>query len=117
MIKQRPEVLSGATIKIQSSMGTAYNTINSSKDGPFEVFVNVKKGGSDTQAVSEAIGRLCSLVLRMPDGLSQIERMEEIIYQLNGIGGSRPVGDVRSMPDGLAKALKMYLGDDNDTVG
>ena len=115
MIKQRPDVLKGATIKVQSSMGTAYNTINVIETGPFEVFVNVKQGGSDTQAVAEAIGRLCSLVLRMPDGLTQIQKTREIIEQLEGIGGSRPVGDVRSLPDGLAKALKIYIGDNDDT--
>ena len=46
--------------------------------------------------------------------MSQIERTRGIIDQLEGIGGSRPVGDVRSLPDGLAKALKIYIGDNDD---
>ena len=48
-------------------MGTAYITVNSDERGePFEVFLNVGKAGSEVSAVSEAIGRLISLVLRMP---------------------------------------------------
>ena len=49
---------------------------------PFEVFVQVGKGGSDTMAVAEALGRLISLILRLPSPLSPQRRLEEVISQL-----------------------------------
>lgn len=117
-IRQRPEALHGASVKIPTGVGTAYITINDIEKeelgGPFEVFVNVRKGGSDTQATAEAIGRLCSLVLRMNDGLTQEQRAREIIDQLHGIGGSRPIEEVRSLPDGVAKALRLHLERNDD---
>ncbi len=52
-------------------IGTAFVTVNDTGDGePFEVFVQVGKAGSDTMAVAEALGRLVSLVLRLPSPLS-----------------------------------------------
>lgn len=113
MIKQRPEALSGATLRIPTGTGTAYITVTSDGDGPFEVFVNIGRGGSDIQAAAEAIGRLCSLVLRLPDNLTPLERTEELISQLHGIGGFKELDGVRSMPDGVAKALRIYIGDDD----
>jgi len=78
------------------------------------VFCNVGKAGSDTAAVSEAIGRLISLVLRMPSPLSPTERLHQVVDQLSGIGGGRPMGfglrRVRSLPDGIAQALAEDLG-------
>lgn len=114
-IKQRNVQLNGQTRKIETGVGTAFVTINDDEDGPFEVFVNISKAGSDIQADAEAIGRLLSFIFRMPDGLTQMERAEEVVYQLKDIGGSRPTGDVRSMPDGVAKALKMHIGVDDGT--
>ena len=59
----------GATrIGVRLSNG-GLDRIEVSDDGagqPFEVFVSVGKAGSDTVAVAEAIGRLISLMLRMP---------------------------------------------------
>jgi ribonucleoside-diphosphate reductase alpha chain len=64
--------------------------------------------------VSEAIGRLISFALRMPSPLSPTERLEQIVEQLGGIGGGRPMGfglqRVRSLPDGIAQALAEDLG-------
>ena len=86
---------------------------------PFEVFVNTSKAGSDTAAVSEAIGRLISYVLRLASPVPPRERLKEIWRQLSGIGGGRSLGfgpnRVRSLPDGVAQALAEYLeGTDAD---
>ena len=79
----------------------------------FEVFINTAKAGSDTAAVSEAIGRSLSYILRMSSPIPPRDRLEEIIRQYHGIGGRRPLGfgpnRVRSLPDGVAKALQEYL--------
>ena len=69
--------------------------------------------GSDTAAVAEAIGRLVSLALRMPSPLSSQERLSEVINQLAGIGGRRPLGfgpnRVRSLPDAIAQVLARHI--------
>jgi ribonucleoside-diphosphate reductase alpha chain len=89
--------------------------VNQSVTGePFEVFLNVGKAGSDVQADAEALGRLISLVLRMPSPLNPRERVEEIVKQLDRIGGRRDAGmgpaRVRSIPDAVAQVLAEYTG-------
>jgi len=113
--KPRPRAVHGSTYEIATPLGKAYVTVNrNGADQPFEVFCNVGKAGSDTAAVSEAIGRLISLALRLPSPLSPTERLQEIVDQLGGIGGGRPMGfgarRVRSLPDGIAQALAEDLG-------
>jgi len=113
--KPREHALIGQTYKIETPLGGAYVTINrNGNNEPFEVFCNVGKAGSDTAAVSEAIGRLISLTLRLPSPLTPTERLEEVVKQLSGIGGGRPMGfglqRVRSLPDGIAQALSEDLG-------
>lgn len=112
--KPRPTILQGTTYRTPTPLGTAYITINENGDRiPFEVFANVGKAGSDTAAVAEAIGRLISLTLRMPSPLTMQERLLEVIDQLSGIGGRRPMGfgpnRVRSLPDAVAQVLARHL--------
>lgn len=112
--KPRPRHLEGYTYSIQTPLGKTFVTINENGDGqPFEVFVNTAKAGSDTAAVSEAIGRSLSYILRMSSPIPPRERLDEVIRQYSGIGGRRPLGfganRVRSLPDGVAQALREYL--------
>ena len=80
---------------------------------PFEVFINTAKAGSETAAHSEAIGRLISYLLRIASPIEPNQRMRVIVDQLAGIGGGRSLGfgpnRVRSLPDGISKALDEYL--------
>ncbi len=80
---------------------------------PFEVFINTAKAGSETAAVSEAIGRLISYILRLASPVEPRDRLKEIVRQLSGIGGGRSLGfgpnRVRSLPDGVAQLLSEYL--------
>ncbi|MBN1179325.1 MAG: ribonucleoside reductase class II [Anaerolineae bacterium] len=113
--RPRPDALDGRTYRLRTPLGTAYITINVDGDGePFEVFLNVGKAGSDTAAVSEAIGRLISYALRIPSPLSPAERTQQVADQLKGIGGGRPLGFGRarvwSLPDGVAQILEEHLG-------
>jgi len=89
--------------------------VNGTEDGePFEVFVQVGKGGSDTMAVAEALGRLISLTLRLPSPLTPQRRLEEVISQLSRIGGAQPMGfgagKVLSLPDALGRTLAEHIG-------
>ena len=115
VIKPRPHSLSGKTYRMETPIGTAFITVNETSDGePFEVFVQVGKGGSDTMAVAEALGRLISLTLRLPSPLSAGRRLEEVISQLARIGGAQPTGfgraKVLSLPDALARTLAEHVG-------
>lgn len=119
-IKQRPAVVQGYTRQVNAPEGKINITINSDDQGPFEVFVNVGKAGSDISALSEALGRLISINLQLLSPLSQTDRAQEITNQLRGIGGSRSVGfgsqQVRSMPDAVARALEIHLETLQDTI-
>ncbi|QBD83767.1 hypothetical protein EPA93_43545 [Ktedonosporobacter rubrisoli] len=112
-IKERPPVVQGYTRQVRAPEGKINITVNSDEQGPFEVFVNLGKAGSDIAALSEALGRLISLNLQLLSPLSQVDRMKVISEQLRGIGGSRSVGfgvqQVRSLPDGVARALELHL--------
>ena len=116
VVQPRPRTLVGRTYRVETPLGTAYVVINESETGdPFEVFVSVGKAGSDTMAVAEAMGRLISLTLRMPSPLSARRRLDEVIAQLSGIGGGRPLGfgpqRVLSLPDGIARVLAEHVGE------
>lgn len=121
--KPRPRKLTGETYRIHTPLGTTYVTVNENGHGegqPFEVFLHTAKVGSDTAAVSEALGRLLSYILRISSPVSPRKRLQEIVRQLVGIGGGRSTGfgpqRVRSLPDGVAQMLQMYL-DETETDG
>ncbi|MEJ7727797.1 MAG: vitamin B12-dependent ribonucleotide reductase [Polyangiaceae bacterium] len=122
VLEPRPPSLSGTTYRVETPLGTAYVVVNEDAGGaPFEVFVSVGKAGTDTSAVAEAIGRLVSLALRVPSPVSGRARLGEIVEQLSGIGGARPLGfgseRVLSLPDGVARALARHLGSEPTRSG
>jgi len=112
--KARPRALRGETFHIDTPLGKAFITVNTNGgDQPFEVFINTAKAGSETAAVSEAIGRLISYVLRLASPVAPIDRLREVVAQLTGIGGGRSLGfgpkRVRSLPDGVGQVLGEYV--------
>lgn len=115
--RMRPTVLHGNTYRKHTPIGTAYITVNANGGGdkePFEVFINVAKVGSDVAADAEGLGRLISLILRMPSPLSPYERVQDVIAQLRGIGSGRQSGfgkqRILSLPDAVAQALAEHIG-------
>ncbi len=112
--KPRPRTLVGSTFRVETPLGKAFITVNQNGGGhPFEVFINTAKAGSETAAVSEAIGRLVSYVLRLASPIPPRERLAEVVRQLSGIGGGRSLGfgpnRIRSLPDGVGQVLDEYL--------
>lgn len=112
--KPRPRSLKGYTYSIETPLGKAFVTVNENGGSqPFEVFINTAKAGSETAAHSEAIGRLISYILRISSAVEPRKRLKTVMEQLGGIGGGRSLGfganRVRSLPDGIAKALDEYL--------
>ncbi|MCC2686548.1 MAG: Ribonucleotide reductase alpha subunit [Paenibacillaceae bacterium] len=108
--KSRPQILRGATYKINTPFGMAYITINDLNDTPGEIFLNVGKAGSDVFAMSEALGRVCSLFLRYGEHGNKVSLL---IKHLKGIGGSGAIGfgvnRVESIADAVAKALELHV--------
>jgi ribonucleoside-diphosphate reductase alpha chain len=106
--RQRPAMLRGRTVKMNSPLGDLYVTINEDENGrPFEVFCTLGKAGGAAMADAEAIGRLVSLGLR--SGIPIIS----IKDQLRGISCDRAVGvgpnKVLSAPDAIGQAIERYL--------
>ncbi len=119
--KPRPRHLSGKTYRARTPLGTTYVTVNENGEGkgqPFEVFMHTSKAGSETAAVSEALGRLISYILRLSSPVSPRNRVKEIVRQLSGIGGMRSIGfgpqRVSSLPDGVAQVLQEYLDESEE---
>ncbi|WP_371860406.1 adenosylcobalamin-dependent ribonucleoside-diphosphate reductase [Paenibacillus lautus] len=108
--KKRPQVLRGATYKMNTPFGMAYITINDLDGIPSEIFLNVGKAGSDVFAMAEALGRVCSLFLRYGDHGNKVELL---IKHLKGIGGTGAIGfganRVESIADAVAKALETHV--------
>lgn len=110
--RKRNELVPGVTVKIKTSDGSLYVTINRGiRDEPFEVFATVGKAGGKAHAYTEAIGRLISLALQynIP--------CEDVIKELRGISSGDPVGfgeaRVLSVPDGIGQALQKFLDYEN----
>lgn len=115
--RQRPAKLHGSTYRQDTPLGKAYITINSDEEGqPFEVFLNIGKAGSETSALSEALGRLMSFILRMSSDLTATQRLSMVEDMLRGIGGGRPFGfgakRVTSLADAIGKVLSQHLAGD-----
>ena len=120
----RSTVLHGTTYRKMTPIGTAYITVNwdgGSANEPFEIFINVAKVGSDVSADAEGLGRLISLILRMPSPLTPKQRTQAVIAQLRGIGSGRPMGfgknKVMSLPDAVAQVLEEHLGLEQSSDG
>ncbi len=106
--RQRPAMLRGRTIKMNSPLGDLYVTINEDESGrPFEMFCTLGKAGGAAMADAEAIGRLISLALRSGIPIARIRD------QLRGISCDRAVGvgpnKVLSAPDAIGQAIERYL--------
>jgi ribonucleoside-diphosphate reductase alpha chain len=113
-VQPRPMVVHGSTYKLNTPVGTAFITVNTTETGdPLEVFINVGKAGTDVYAMATGLGRIISIALRFNSQLSPQERVKEIIDQLQGIGGARTLGfgkeRIRSLPDAIAKVLSMHF--------
>ncbi len=106
--RSRPELLRGATRRLETPLGTLYVTITEDDRGqPFEVFMSLGKAGGALMADVEALGRLISLALR--SGIP----MNEIYRQLRGISSDRVIGlgpnKVLSVPDAVGIAIERYM--------
>jgi ribonucleoside-diphosphate reductase alpha chain len=110
--RSRPELLRGATRRLETPLGTLYVTITEDDRGqPFEVFMSLGKAGGALMADVEALGRLISLALR--SGIP----MKEIYRQLRGISSDRVIGlgpnKILSVPDAVGIAIERWMQEKN----
>jgi ribonucleoside-diphosphate reductase alpha chain len=108
--RSRPDLLRGATRRVETPLGTMYvNITEDDKGQPFEVFISLGKAGAPLMADVEAIGRLISLALR--SGVP----LQEVYRQLRGISSDRVVGlgpnKVLSVPDAIGIAIEKWIQD------
>ena len=106
--RTRPDLLKGATRRVETPLGTMYvNITEDDKGQPFEVFISLGKAGGALMADVEAIGRLSSLALR--SGIP----LREVYRQLRGISSDRVVGlgpnKVLSVPDAIGIAIEKWM--------
>lgn len=106
--RPRPDVMQGATRKMETSCGSLYVTVNWDESGrPFEVFTSMGKAGGCASSQSEAIGRLVSLALR--SGIDP----QQVVRQLRGISCHLPMGigrnKISSCADAVAQAIEYFL--------
>jgi len=106
--RSRPDLLKGATRRVETPLGTMYvNITEDDKGQPFEVFISLGKAGGALMADVEAIGRLISLALR--SGIP----LREVYRQLRGISSDRAVGlgpnKVLSVPDAIGIAIEKWM--------
>ena len=106
--RSRPDLLRGATRRVETPLGTMYvNITEDDKGQPFEVFISLGKAGAPLMADVEAIGRLISLALRSGVPLPEVYR------QLRGISSDRVVGlgpnKVLSVPDAIGIAIEKWI--------
>lgn len=117
----RPQKLTGATYEWLTPLGKAFVTVNEYLGDPIEVFINIGKAGSDISAMSEALGRLATLFLKHAGLKTADEKVQMLVKHLSDIGGSTSVGfgsnRISSVPDALAKTLKVHLEDSHRRQG
>ncbi len=103
----RPDMLSGKTIKMKTGCGSLYVTINQDQHGVFELFNTMGKAGGCAASQSEAIGRLVSLAWR--SGITS----DQIVKELSGISCHKPFGFGQdknlSCADAISNAIRKYL--------
>ena len=94
-------------IKIETGYGNLYINIMDRDDKPLKIICTIGKSGQSTMAKAMVTGTMVSLALKYGAPI------DEIIEKLSGIRGDHPFtgphGVVWSIPDAVAKALKIYM--------
>ncbi len=105
-----PEVMPSFTMKVETPDGNMFISVCEDGAGsPIRIEITIGKAGTALMAWANAVSRLSTLALNR--GVS----LTEILCEVSGISSERQATrllgrtSVKSGPDGLAKALMMYL--------
>jgi ribonucleoside-diphosphate reductase alpha chain len=110
--KNHPGLIDGITVKENTPWGSIYVTLNYDINGPFELFINLGKSGSELKAMVEALARVISIYLRGSNG-----NLRVIIKTLQNLSGKeswflKDQNDdepVWSIPDIISRVLSKAL--------
>lgn len=112
--KDRPKVLKGATIRVETGCGRMYITINKDEldENIFEIFTKTGNSGDCVRCQAEAIARSISIGLRY--GVP----VDEYVKQLKNIKCEKKIfaenGTIESCPDAIAQTLEKATNGDID---
>jgi ribonucleoside-diphosphate reductase alpha chain len=101
--RTRAKVLHGKTHEIVTGCGSLFITINEDKEGLFELFTKLGKGGGCAASQNEMAGRLISAALRYGTP------PEVIVKQLKGIICPYPTGQGESRVTSCADAIAITM--------
>ncbi len=106
--EERPFLLNGTTIRMPTSQGNMYLTVNRDENAKIkEVFIDMGRSGETEKSFTEALGRLISIYLQSGGDINRV------IRTLKGIKGGNSLWfngiQVFSIPDGIAKAIELTL--------
>ena len=105
-----PSMVSGATYRRETPLGTIRVVVNAVDGEPFEIFLILGRAGSEVQSFAEALGRTISVALRFPGPVPASARLAALADQLIGIGGAHQVGfgpqRVLSVVDAVGQVLR-----------
>ncbi len=106
--EERPFMLNGTTIKMPTSQGNMYLTVNKNQEGAIkEVFIDMGRSGEMEKSFTEALGRIISIYLQIGGDINRV------IRTLKGIKGGSSLWfngiQIFSVPDGIAKAIELTL--------
>lgn len=101
-----PDLLQAQSRRVETLHGTMKVTVGYDAQGPYEFSAQVGKSGSEAAAQAEALSRLISLLFSL--GVEP----QSVIAELKDIRAfsNRPGEALRSIPDGIAHALRLELG-------
>ncbi|MCL5420791.1 MAG: hypothetical protein M1284_03530, partial [Candidatus Parvarchaeota archaeon] len=110
--EERPFMLSGTTIRMPTSQGNMYLTVNKDESGKIkEVFIDMGRSGETEKSFTEALGRLISIYLQSGGDINRV------IRTLKGIKGGNSLWfngiQIFSIPDGIAKAIELTVKNRN----
>ncbi len=110
--EERPFILNGTTIKMPTSQGNMYLTVNKDdKNRIKELFIDMGRSGETEKSFTEAIGRLISIYLQSGGDINRV------IRTLKGIKGGNSLWfngiQIFSIPDGIAKAIELVIKNKN----
>jgi ribonucleoside-diphosphate reductase alpha chain len=107
-IQERPYMLNGTTVKLPTSQGNLYVTVNKDDKGQItEVFISMGKSGEMEKSYTEALGRLISVYLQSGGNA------ERVVKTLRGIRGGSSIWfngiQLLSVPDAIAKSMELVI--------
>jgi len=100
------DALTSVTIKVKTPDGSMFVTIAEKDNEPVQIQINIGKAGGSLQAWSNVTAELCTLALSLG---AKVEQLIEIARVTSDRSVTDDSGrDIRSGPDGLAHALRVY---------